>query len=61
MDDDADTVVTTTDVGHGYNEDHDDTLSLSGSSRASSHGQTMEEIEKATRDMLVAAPSKVLG
>ena len=60
MDDDADTVVTTTDVGYGYN---DDALSLGSDVRRSSHashGQTMEEVERATREMLTnAASSKV--
>ena len=60
LDDDADTVVTTTDVGYGYN---DDALSLGSDVRRSSHashGQTMEEVERATREMLTnAASSKV--
>ena len=55
MDDDADTVVTSTDVGHGYNDDS--TLSLGSddqrsSSSHASHSQTMEEVERATRQML---------
>ena len=60
MDDDADTVVTTTDVGHGYTDDG--ALSLQSgsegggrSSRAGSHGMTMEEVERATREMLLLA------
>ena len=67
LDDDADTVVTTTDVGHGYTDDG--ALSLQSqsavgseaegggrsSSRAGSHGMTMEEVERATREMLLLA------
>ena len=67
MDDDADTVVTTTDVGHGYTDDG--ALSLRSrsagseaegegggrSSSRASHGMTMEEVERATREMLLLA------
>ena len=52
LDDDADTVVTTTDVGRGYDED---ALSLGSDERRSSHAsqlQTMEEVERATRERL---------
>ena len=67
LDDDADTVVTTTDVGHGYTDDG--ALSLRSrsagseaeaegggrSSSRASHGMTMEEVERATREMLLLA------
>ena len=52
LDDDADTVVTTTDIGRGYDED---ALSLGSDERRSSHAsqlQTMEEVERATREKL---------
>ena len=64
MDDDADTVVTTTDVGHGYTDDGALSLQSAGSeaegsgrrsSSRASHGMTMEEVERATREMLLLA------
>ena len=53
--------MTTTDIGHGYNDDG--AFSVGSDGRRSSHAsqsQTMEEVERVTREMLAnAASSKV--
>ena len=62
LDDDADTVVTTTDVGHGYTDDGALSLQSAGSeaegsgrrsSSPASHGMTMEEVERAMEETWV--------